>query len=233
MSRFSDEYDEMTDGQGVRRGAGGAAAAGDDVTRFLTEMRALGEVPAPEPSAELAALLAGATPMTLYRRRALRVVLRTAVVAALMLSALVVAAANHSLPRPAQRVVSNVVNDLTPFHIDSDRSGPGVVPPMPSDKPTNRIRPTAPTRPAHPSSTAPAGEDDTSGSGGEGGGDDGSARPSRSRSEDDGSGSGPGSDDGVGGGDDRASSPRTSSSGTRRGDDGLGDGGGSGGGRDG
>jgi len=185
MSSFGDDYDEMTDGQGVRRGAGGTAAAGDDVTRFLTELRALGDGPTPKPSPQLAAVLAGATPL-LSSRRALRMVLRSAAVAALVLGALVVAAANHSLPAPAQRVVSNVVNDLTPFHI-----GPGtradVLPPTPSDKPTaptpaSTSQSHAPVPP--PSSTEPDRRDDGNGGNGGGGGDAGENLPGAGGGED-------------------------------------------------
>ena len=198
MSSFGDDYDEMTDGQGVRRGAGGTAAAGDDVTRFLTELRALGDGPAPKPSPQLAAVLAGATPL-LNSRRALRMVLRSAAVAALVLGALVVAAANHSLPAPAQRVVSNVVNDLTPFHI-----GPGtradVLPPTPSDKPTAPTPASTSPSQSHapvppPSSTEPDRRDGGRGGDpgedlpGAGGGEDRTSRSSGTR-EDSGSGSG-------------------------------------------
>jgi hypothetical protein len=84
------------------------------------DLRALGETEPPTPSAEVAALIAGAPRPALrhpYRRAAARV----ALVAAAVLAGLVVAAANHGLPQPAQRVVSNFVNDLTPFEIGPDR----------------------------------------------------------------------------------------------------------------
>jgi hypothetical protein len=143
-----DEYDEMNDGPGVRRAAGGRATAGDDeVTHFLTELRALGESAPPQPSPQLSALLSGAHPI-FGRRAIIKIALRTALIAALIIGALVIAAANHSLPRPAQKVVSHVVNVLTPFHI-----GRGITP-----APAAPTSPTVPRR--HPSpagSTSPPG----------------------------------------------------------------------------
>ena len=195
MNLSGDDFDDM-DAQGVRPGAGGTSGglggAGDDVTRFLTELRALGDGPPPEPSAELAALLGGATPL-LSRRALVRTALRTAAVAAILLGVLVVAAANHSLPAPAQRVVSNVVNVLTPFHIGRDHPQPVIEPPRPGDKPrpvvpSHRPTPTHPATPPHRTTPPAGGGDDGRGAGG---GDDGS--PSRSRSTGDG-----GSDDGAG-----------------------------------
>jgi hypothetical protein len=159
MSNYDDESDEMTRGHGVRSGAGGPTAAGDDgVTRFLTELRALGDGPAPTPTPELAALL-GRRP-ALPRRAVIRIAVRTALVAAAVITALVVAAANHSLPSPAQRVVSHVVNVLTPFHINRDVP-PAVEPPRPSDKP----QPPARTTPHRSAPAAPPGEDSSEGRG--------------------------------------------------------------------
>lgn len=105
----------------------------DEVARFLVALRALGDEPAPAPAHAVAALIGGVAPVRahLYRRLAVR----AALVAAAVLAALVGAAANHSLPQPAQRVVSNVVNDLTPFDI-----GPGQ-PAGPPATPTHTHKP--------------------------------------------------------------------------------------------
>jgi hypothetical protein len=237
-----DEYDEMIDRPGVRGEAGGRAVLGDeDVTRFLMELRSLGDVPPPKPSPELAALLGGATPI-LGRRTVVRIVVRTAAVAALVLGVLVLAAANHSLPASAQRVVSNVVNVLTPFHIAAPVTSPAPLPPPPSDKPHPSSSPVPPphhsTPPASPWTTVGVkgddggvgnGDDRTSGgragtgddgTRGGGSGDDRSERSSpRSRSDDSGSGE---RERGGGSGDDRArsSTPRPSPSRSESGDDG-------------
>jgi len=198
-----DEYDEMTDGLGVRRTASGQPAAGDDdVTHFLTELRALGDGPAPEPSRELAALLAGAHPF-FARRVLVQAAVRTALVAALVLGLLVAAAANHSLPQPAQKVVSHVVNVLTPFHIDSRDLPPATTVPTPPPVLPTPSHPVSPSplpspSPSRPSSSEPergdgseAGDDGGAGSGGQA--DDGSRDDGGERA---------GSDDGAGGTDD-------------------------------
>lgn len=195
MSGPGDDYDDMMDGPGVRGEAGGRAVAGDDeVTRFLTELRALGDGPAPEPSPELAALLGGATPI-LARRAAVRIVVRTVAVAAVVLGVLVLAAANHSLPSPAQRVVSDVVNVLTPFDITDPSTSPAPIPPRPSDKPhpttsapTSPRHSTTPPRTSHPPARGDDGGEDGSEGAGVGGGrddggrDDGGRDDGRSRS---------------------------------------------------
>jgi hypothetical protein len=108
----------------------GNAQDPDEVAGFLLALRALGEGTPPEPGPQLAALLGGAVPMRSHHHR--RRVLRGAGVAAALVAALVGAAANHSLPQPAQRVVSNLIDNLTPFHI-----GPGSTPqvPTPSETP--------------------------------------------------------------------------------------------------
>lgn len=212
-----DEYDEMTDGLGVRRTAGGQPAAGDDdITHFLTELRALGDGPPPEPSRELAALLAGAHPF-FARRMLVQVAVRTALVAALVIGLLVAAAANHSLPQPAQKVVSHVVNVLTPFHIDPRDLPPTTPVPTPPPLSPTPSRPVAPTSPSRPSSSEPEGGDGSEtgdgGSQGDGGGgsDDGAGSVG---GQDDGSRDGygqAGSDDGAGAGgsDDGERSTRT------------------------
>lgn len=93
------------------------------VTRFVAELRGFGRVPAPQPSDELAAVLAGAVPIEMARRRrALRLPPRRSMfaVAAAGVAAVTligVAAANNRLPEPAQGFVVRVVNDWTPIHI--------------------------------------------------------------------------------------------------------------------
>lgn len=108
----------------------GDAQEPDEVVGFLLALRALGESPAPAPTPELAALIGGAVAIRNhpYRRHAVRALLA----AAALVAALVGAAANHSLPQPAQRVVSNLVDNLTPFHIDPGSPPP---PPAPSQSP--------------------------------------------------------------------------------------------------
>jgi hypothetical protein len=172
----NDESDEMRNLTGpTRSAAGGASGEQDDVARFLTELRALGEGPPPPRSSEVSALISGV--QLLHRHRAYRVVVRTALVAAALVAGLVVAAAQDGLPQPAQRVVSNVVDNLTPFQIAPDRHGPPSAPPV-TPAPTHHASPT-PTRHVTAPPTSP-GDGDAS----LGGGDDGT-RPSRSRSGDD------------------------------------------------
>lgn len=137
----------------------------DEVARFLVELRALGDGPAPAPAPAVAALIGGAVPLRSHSLR--RTAARAALVAAAVLAALVAAAANHSLPQPAQRVVSNVVNNLTPFDIDPNHAPTTPTPPPP--KPTDtREREHENTgteeRPGRPgeSESEPARGDDTS-----------------------------------------------------------------------
>jgi hypothetical protein len=108
-------------GAAVSQPDGFADGAADAVTRFLLELRDLASVPAPVPCAELAAAFAGVAPLrvlapTTARRRALVL----GAVAAATTSLTGVAAAANVLPAPAQRLVSRVVHDITPFQF-----GPG------------------------------------------------------------------------------------------------------------
>ncbi|MGH8860610.1 MAG: hypothetical protein ACRDVG_05140 [Jatrophihabitantaceae bacterium] len=104
MSRFDDDLTEMT-------------ATTPDLEQFLDELRALADVPSPEPSEELAAVLSGERSAgRLLRGRSLT----SLAVAATVVAMLVIGAATHQLPGPAQRLVSGVVNVVTPFHIDTD-----------------------------------------------------------------------------------------------------------------
>lgn len=118
----------------------------DELARFLMALRALGDGPVPAPAPAVVAMFGDVVPVR--SRPVRRAAVRVALVAAVTVGGLVAAAANHSLPSPAQRVVSNVVNDLTPFDI-----GPNHPPAMPTAPPTR------PTRPRAPERESPAGED--------------------------------------------------------------------------
>lgn len=180
MSRDSDESDEMTS----RQRDPGATAPGDQdgVGRFLLELRALGEGEPPAPSTELAALLGGATLLG-PRRPVARIVARNATAAtatAAAVAAIVVGAANHDLPQPAQRVVSHVVTVLTPFDITPDNH----IAPTPTLAPTPTKHPVAP---GEDDSSPPANPEHTSGSEDGGGSDNGAGpAPRTSEGEDDG-----------------------------------------------
>jgi hypothetical protein len=210
MSRHSDEYDEMKMHAGSSRRSGDQ----DEVARFLADLRALGQGEPPTPSPELAALLGGATPLR-TRRRPYRVALRTALVAAALVTGLVVAAEQHSLPQPAQRVVSDVVDVLTPFEIAPGKSIPTPTPTRvaPVVEPSDET-----SEPGDDRNRVPGGGSDD---GSTSGSDDGTR--SGSNGSDDGSRSG--SDDGSGGGSDDGASSAPSAGGT--GERESGDGGGS------
>ena len=139
MSDRSDEFDDVTNTPIVGATPLGRGGSGEtEVAQFLIELRNLGSGAAPEPSREVAALLGGGP--LVWRRRA-RIASRVALTAAAAVTVLVLAAARHSLPAPAQRVVSNVVNVVTPFHISPD---PATVPspaPVPTPGPDGTTRP--------------------------------------------------------------------------------------------
>lgn len=136
--------------------AGEAPATDDDVTRFLTELRALGDVAPLPPSPEVAALLAEPRPR-FGRRRALHLAVRVAAAVVILVGVLGTAAANHRLPGPVQQMVSRVVNDLTPFHITPVHS-PGSSAPTGTRPAVHRAPATKPTEPGEaPSRTG--GED--------------------------------------------------------------------------
>ncbi|WP_439936583.1 hypothetical protein ACS3YM_11555 [Nocardia sp. N13] len=86
---------------------------------LLAELRAVADQPAPAAGAELTALLAGAAPITPARARRSRTA--SAVVIGLVSSGVLAggvgAAAADQLPAPVQRVVSRVVDTLTPFEV--------------------------------------------------------------------------------------------------------------------
>lgn len=151
------------------------------VTQFLAELRQFADEPAPPPSAELAALLGGATPIQFgaarkgskgRHRRNVAVVTMVSVAA---LSATGVAAANDSLPQPAQRVVTSVVNDLTPFHINPEPLHPSravIVPPDATHSPEpdeHGPSPAGSPEPAESRSSGPESGDGSSGGDTEGG----------------------------------------------------------------
>lgn len=115
------------------------------VARFVAELRALADGPAPAPSPALAALLGGAIPIGPRRLRHRRAYLIGAA-AASVVAMTAVAAAHDSLPQPAQLVVAHVVNVLTPFHIDPS-SAPGQEP---------RTHPASP-EPGSPATKTPTG----------------------------------------------------------------------------
>jgi hypothetical protein len=125
MTRHGDEFGDMNEVPLARPTPIGHDGSGAEVAQFLAELRALGQCAAPTPSPELTALLGRAR---MVRPRALRVLARTAAAVAAGVAASVIAAANHDLPAPAQRVVSNVVNVLTPFHIDPPKHAPAPLP---------------------------------------------------------------------------------------------------------
>lgn len=251
-----DDRDEMGSVNEISGDApGGPAAPGTAaVTLFLTELRDLGRGPAPEPSAELAALLGGATPIsraTTGHRGAvghLRHARRVALIAAAAAAVLIltgVGAAHHALPGPAERLVSTVVNTITPFHI-TDRPPHSLAPasPPPSARHTapSGSDDQAPTEPGHPTGSASGESGDESGSAGSspspsatGGSGDRSGDHSGEPSDGSGgggsdgaratSGSGGGSDDGS---DQRSPTPAPSSTHRSDGSGGGSDGGGSG-----
>jgi hypothetical protein len=141
MTRRDDDLTDMT------RDMTGDVTGSAQLAAFLADLRELGHEPAPPPQGRLAELLDGAAVPAAPRRgrSPYRVARRVAVLVAAAVAALVLAAANHTLPAPAQRVVTNVVDQLTPFHISSGtrndssvapHSNPPIVPvPRGSDAP--------------------------------------------------------------------------------------------------
>lgn len=127
-ARFDDDAVEaLLSGQGD-----GAVAAA------VCELRRSADRPVPTPSAALAALLASGLPLDtapiddLARRRRRRyVALGIAAGGATTIALTGVAAANDALPSPAQGVVTDIVNNFTPFDITpghDHRRGGGVQP---------------------------------------------------------------------------------------------------------
>lgn len=185
-----------------------------DLEGFFAGLHALGSMSAPEPSPLLAAMLG--MPKTLRPRRRFTRFAAAAVVAAMLL--VIAGLAHRELPDPAARLVSTVVNQLTPFHIDPPDQR------APSRQAPTRATPTTPVpspRP-HPTpvTTLPAPSDSSEPG-------DGSDDPGQSSAgADAGSESSEGSDDGgrgratstsapshsAGGSDDERSAPGGSGS---------------------
>jgi len=97
------------------------AAAYVDVAQALSALRAVVPAEAPEPSAELAALLAGAVvmPLALVRSRKRRIALASSALAATVVLGTGVAAASNSLPEGAQRFFSELSEKYLPFEFPS------------------------------------------------------------------------------------------------------------------
>jgi len=166
MSSFDDDLSEMSAAAGIHSDgsiAGNSQGSGEFsdpsplVTQFLTDLRALGDGPAPPPSDELAALFSGASSLTaarhgrsVFARHKVGLVIAAAAMSTAALTG--VAAAHDRLPQPAQTVVARVVNDLTPFHVDPSHGHvpPATHPSGPAATPTH-------TEPSEPAESEPAG----------------------------------------------------------------------------
>ncbi|MGG5258148.1 hypothetical protein [Phycicoccus avicenniae] len=198
--------DDTTAG-GSPGGAPGGDLLVDDpaVLDFLHLLQDAGRGPAPEIGAELAAVLAAAAVPSLEARRRRgpgRKGVAGVAVLGFMATGVGVAAAD-GLPRPVQRVVSEVVSRWTPFDLPHpDASTPARATPTPTEVPTTTdpgedVTPpvqvpappaaTAPTRPARTRGTDDdEGADDTGVSGGDEGRED-SGRDAGGESGEDGS----------------------------------------------
>ncbi|NYI46582.1 hypothetical protein BJ993_003662 [Nocardioides aromaticivorans] len=104
-------------------------AVDDPAMRDLfAELSALADRPTPAVGDELAALFAGATPLAAARSRrnkAAKTGLIGLVTAGILAGGVTAAAAANELPTPAQRIVSRVINTLTPLEIPNpDEQGP-------------------------------------------------------------------------------------------------------------
>jgi hypothetical protein len=196
VSGYDDDAREMGNTLGFDGGGTRDAASGAAVAQFIDDLRSLGEAEPPAPNAELAAVLQGAP---VPRRRQFapgrkRVVV--AVAASLLVGGTGVAAANGRLPQPAQRLVSDVVDNLTPFSVparsDSDGpSGPRTTPPderevVPPVVPGHREHPQPGASESEPGDSGPG---DSESSGSESGGSESGGSESGG-SESDGSESG-------------------------------------------
>ena len=95
---------------------------------LFAELGALADRPTPPIGDDLAALFAGATPLTAARSRrskAVKTGLIGLVTAGILAGGVTAAAAANELPTPAQRIVSRVINTLTPLEIPNpDEQGP-------------------------------------------------------------------------------------------------------------
>jgi hypothetical protein len=130
----------------------GDSSADAALVALLGDLRQLAHGAAPPLNEDLAALLDQGLPaLGIARRRARRRKIATGLVLGGIASFGVagVAAANDRLPGGAQGVMSRVVNDLTPFHVDNRAP---VVPTAPSSTPA---RHPAAVPSGHPSPAAP------------------------------------------------------------------------------
>ena len=166
MSSFDDDLSEMSAAAGIHSDgsiAGNSQGSGEFsdpsplVTQFLTDLRALGDGPAPPPSDELAALFSGASSITaarqgrsVFARHRVGLVIAAAAMSTAALTG--IAAAHDRLPQPAQTVVARVVNDLTPFHVDPSHVPPVTHPSGPAATPTH-------VEPSEPAESEPAGSE--------------------------------------------------------------------------
>lgn len=95
---------------------------------LFVELGALADRPTPPVGDELAALFAGATPLAAARTRrnkAAKTGLIGLVTAGVLAGGVTAAAGANVLPSPAQRIVSRVINTLTPLEIPNpDEQGP-------------------------------------------------------------------------------------------------------------
>ncbi|MGN6609791.1 MAG: hypothetical protein ACTHMS_22615 [Jatrophihabitans sp.] len=143
-------------------------------------LRALADGPAPEPSPQVAALLEGGAAVVPLRRRP-RPVRSVGLAAAAIVALTTGLAATHTLPTPAQRFVSDVVDRLTPFDIAPPHPSPHVTttpdgrPSSPASTPPPTASPTSPVAPSTSSQPPPPRSPDDGGSGRQdvGGGDGG------------------------------------------------------------
>lgn len=86
----------------------------DGLGGLIDGLRALGDVPAPEPSPQLSGLFVQQPRRSHRQRRVAGIVVLATAVAVVPTT---VAAAHDSLPGPTQQFVSNVINEVTPFHV--------------------------------------------------------------------------------------------------------------------
>ena len=232
---YSDDYQsEMTDRMSTQAYDGdpddlaiesmlsgdGAGGAGGDLAALLGDLRQLANGPVPTPTDELAALLSQGLPgISSARRRARRrkIVAGVVIGGVASLGLTGVAAANDRLPGGAQNVVSQVVDDLTPFHVEHKQT-PTIPAPTPSHaRPIgSALPPNSDVAPA-PGNSGPSGSDDNGGGGS--GSDDHSASPTPRPSES--SGDGNDHDGSTSGSDREPSDPPMTPSATRTGGDGT------------
>jgi hypothetical protein len=156
--------DPSFDDRAVEAVLAGSGNPGDPVAAAVLDLRrTAARMPAPQPSAELAALFAGGVPVDELARRRNKsfIVLGVVVAAGSTLALSGVAAAHDALPGPAQSIVTGIVNDLTPFHIATiGRSSTTPKAPGPADTSTSH-------RSVSASPSEHSGRSDGKGSGGE------------------------------------------------------------------